>query len=93
MQFPKKAKLVISKVLQADAEFQNSLGNRASGLEKQRQLATAVKVALDEFIDVAASLWPEFRTEDASERPGNNGWRSALLPGTSPAPTARRHPI
>jgi len=69
MEFPVKAQLAMEKILQVDAEIQNSAGNGDSDPEKQKQLAVAMKVAIDEFIDVAASLWPEFRTEDASNRP------------------------
>jgi hypothetical protein len=72
MQFPTKAKLAMNKILQADSEFQKSVGKGASDPRKQKQLATAVKVAVDEFIDVAASLWPEFRIEDASNRSDNS---------------------
>jgi hypothetical protein len=68
MQFPAKAKLAMQKILVADAELQNSVGVQACDSERQKQLASAVKVAVDEFINVAASLWPEFQTLDDSKR-------------------------
>jgi len=62
MKFPGKAKRALKKVLQANAEYQDSLRGGADNSEKRQQLASAVKVAADDFFGVAASLWPEFRT-------------------------------
>jgi len=72
MELPAKAKLAMEKILQVDAEFQNSGGDQTCGSEKQKQLAAAVKTAANEFIDVAASLWQEFQAQDASKRSNNN---------------------
>lgn len=69
MEFPEKAKLAMEKILQVDAEIRNTVGDQACDSEKQKQLAAAAQVAIHEFIDVAASLWPEFQTQDAAKKP------------------------
>ena len=67
MDFPPKAKSAMEKILQAEAEFQNSLGDQACDSEKQIQLAAALKVAVDEFIDAGAALWPKIQASDTSD--------------------------
>jgi hypothetical protein len=67
MEVPNKAKLAMAKILQVDAEFRNSHNHQTCDSEKQKRLAAAVKAAVDEFIDVAASLWPEFQTQGSSK--------------------------
>ena len=69
MEFPAKARLVMQKVVHADAEFQDAVGDEACGSEKQKQLAAALKSAVDEFIDVASTLWPEFQAPDTAAPP------------------------
>ena len=64
MEFPAKAKFAMGSILQADAVFQNSVRNAACDSEKQRQPASAVKVAVAEFMGVGTALWPEFRIPD-----------------------------
>ena len=65
--FPEKTKFALEKILQADAEFQKSVDDQACDAEKQKQLAAALKVSIDEFIDVASSLWPKIRSVDTSK--------------------------
>lgn len=66
MTFPKEALLAMKEILRAEADLQECGQNGTSNSAIQEQLSAALKIAIREFRSLAASLWPEFRTQRAS---------------------------